>query len=91
VSGESICAKKLWVDPLPVVPDLQPKLPPVIADVNFDAAGSCVPEGVSQGLACNSIDFIPRDWKKILRRAFHFKMKGWGITVGSIGSQRFPK
>jgi hypothetical protein len=81
VSGRSICVKKLWVDPSAVIPDSQSQLPRIIADFNFEAPGSCVPEGVSQRLARNLINFISCDWKKISGSAFHFNVECWGITI----------
>ena len=83
--------KKLWVDPSAVIPDSQSQLPRIIADFNFEVPGARVPEGVSQRLACNLINFIPCDWKKISGRAFHFNVECWGITIGSIGSQRLSE
>ena len=55
MSGRPICAEKLGIDPS-VVPNPQSQLSRVIMDFNFDAPGLCVPEGVSQRLACNSIN-----------------------------------
>ena len=91
MSGRSICAKKLWVDPSSVVPDSQSQLPRIIADFNFEVLGSCVPEGVSQRLARNLINFISCDWKKISGPAFHFDMECWDIEIRPIGSQRLPE
>jgi hypothetical protein len=77
----------LWIDPSSVVPNPQSKLLPIITDFHFDLTGLRVPEGVSKRLARNSIDFIPRDWKKISGRAFHFNVECRSIAVQSIGKR----
>src|SRR5262245_8603141 len=60
----SIAVERFRVDASAVVADTQLKLAVIVADLHFDPASACVPEGIAQGLAANPIDVVADDRAK---------------------------
>ena len=55
------CAKDFWIDALSIIPDAKAELPFLISNFHFDVPRLRVPEGVSQGLSSNAVNFLSPD------------------------------
>jgi hypothetical protein len=71
VSGAAAFPCDLLIDPLSVVQDPQPKLPPFIPDLYFDPPRLGVSKCIAHRLACNPVDFVPDERSEIPGCAFH--------------------
>src|ERR1700676_1342354 len=85
--GEAALVQHLWVDTLPVVPDVHPKLPFVVTDIHFDPLGAGMTEGIAQRLGRNPIDFVPEDRSELPGCAFHVHTKVGRIPAVLISGE----
>jgi len=78
-----------WVNALAIVSDSQPKPPFVIVDFHFDELRLRVPACISQGLGCNSLDFVSQKRIQVSWRAFHLDTNIGAIAAALIASELF--
>jgi hypothetical protein len=89
MTGAPVSNKNFGVNAFSVVPDPQPELRFVIPKFHFYLARLCVPEGITQRLAGNSVDFVPEDRMQVPWRAFHLYLKGGSILDGPVDRELF--
>src|SRR5690348_14267049 len=68
MSGAPISTQNLRIDALAVVANTQSKLPPVIADFQFDASRACMAECIAQRFASDTVDFVAATASRRSRR-----------------------
>jgi hypothetical protein len=54
--------QEIGVDALAIIPDPQPNLLLVIADLDFNLLRPCVPECIAQRLTCDPVDLVTHEW-----------------------------
>src|SRR6202041_1605539 len=84
-------AKNLRVEALSIIPDTDPELPVVVANLHLDLARLRVLECISQRLACKPVDFIAQYRIQTPRGAFHPHPKDGCITAGFVDREFFAK
>jgi hypothetical protein len=70
------CAKDFWIDALSIIPDAKAEFLFLISNFHFDVPRLRVPEGVSQSLSSNAVNFISPHRMQIPRLAFNLYAEG---------------
>jgi hypothetical protein len=82
------CVKDFWIYTLSIIPDAKAELLFLISNFHFDVPRLRVPEGVSQGLSSNAVNFLSPDRMQIPRLAFNLYAEGGrgrvAFTVGEF-------
>src|SRR5581483_12297167 len=77
------------VDPLSVVPNQQPELPPLIEDLHMDLPGLGVYELIPYRLASDPVYVVPYHRRKIPGSASHIEAKLRTIPAAPLRDQFF--
>ena len=84
-------AKDFWIDALPIIPDTKAELPFLISNFHFNIPRLRVPEGVSQGLNSNAVNFLLPSRMQIPRLAFNFYAEGGRDRAAFTGREFFTE
>jgi hypothetical protein len=85
------CAKDFRIDALSVIPDAKAELLFLISNFHFDVPRPRVPEGVSQSLSSNAVNFLSSDRMQIPRLAFNLYAEGGRDQVAFRGREFFAE
>lgn len=77
------------VDSLSIIPDAQSKNADAVGDLRFDCLGMCVPEGILQRLARDTIDVVAKDWMQFPRHSFNGETKRRRTSSAIAGPREF--
>jgi len=83
------CAKDFWIYTLSIIPDAKAELLFLISNFHFDVPRLRVPEGVSQGLSSNAMNFVSPGRMQIPSFAFDLYAKGRRDRVAFSGREFF--
>jgi hypothetical protein len=84
-------AKDFWIDALPIIPDAKAELLYLISDFHFNVPSLRVPEGVSQGLSSNAVNFLSPSRMQIPRLAFYLYTEGGRDRTAFTGREFFTE
>ena len=85
VSLQTLVCEHRRIDPLAIVTYAQPELIVVVADIDLDAPGMRVPEGIPKSFRGNLVDLVTNDRVQISRLALHCNFECGrlvGVRVG---------
>jgi hypothetical protein len=85
------CAKDFWIDALPIIPDAKAELLFLISNFHFNLPRLRVPEGVSQGLSSNAVNFLSPSRMQIPRLAFNLYAEGGRDRAAFTGREFFTE
>jgi hypothetical protein len=85
------CAKDFWIYTLSIIPDAKAELLFLISNFHFDVPRLRVPEGVSQSLSSNAVNFLSPHRMQIPRLAFNLYAEGGRDRVAFRGREFFAE
>src|SRR4029077_4147252 len=84
MTGVAAAREHARLDAAPIVPDAQPELLAVVANVHFDLVRLRMPERVAQRLGGNPVDLVSEDRREIARRALHVHVESGTMRAAAI-------